>query len=237
MTRELSHAPRTFSAATWNVFHGTPVRELEPILDQLVEHVGLFMFQECSQEGFTDMLEAAGLEYSHQGQWCVAWWPEWHHVASGHRVLSDVRYFTTEGHPMRSEAQWAILADDAGRTVTALSYHLPSHVQVATPPARRMEALKGSMATLEQLGAQAKTTAVVFAGDDNVDETHQPRLWDFMRFRATGLRLVMAPTPTHAGGRRIDDFRVRGAVHVGKGSTRAGGGDHRVHVRGFHWPS
>jgi hypothetical protein len=233
----------TFKAATWNVYYGTPLAELEPILqDLLADGVSLFLIQEGSQRGLPAMLKRNGLSsYRVYPQYVIAWTDEWVDVALKGVRLSQTSYFRKGGKkPIPTEGAFAILSDREGRTLTALSYHTPAHVQVRPEnrPPRRFQALREAMETMKTLADLAETRAVLFGGDDNVDEARAFRAdFRFMLRAATGLRQVVAPRPTHGHrtrGRRIDDFRVRG-LKPGRGYVRDGGGDHRVHVREFHW--
>jgi len=227
-----------FLAATWNVFHGTPITTLEPILKRLRKaNVSLFLIQEGTNPELPAMLGRAGLEAVKQGQNVVAYdlnlWPS---IAEKRVVLSDKTFQRANGEesPLVVSPS-VILSDRQGRTLTALSYHLPPHVQVGgdvNPGVpKRVEITEDAMATMRDLANAAKTRAILFGGDDNFDE--RLGVWDKLRMAFTGLRLVQAPNPTH-GDRKIDDFRVKG-LEPGRGWTPDGGGDHKVHVRGFTW--
>jgi hypothetical protein len=226
----------TFRAATWNVYHGTKPSELAPLLAaQQGRGVSIFLFQELSQAGVRDMVVGAGLHLVFQPrQYGIAYNPDvWTELASGGIRLSDTAYYAKGGdNKQYSDAVWAILGDHAGRTLTALSYHTPAHVQVADPPQRRLQATRESMATLRRVARTAHTDACLFGGDDNVDEARGFR--DRFRFMLGGpLKQVRAPAPTH-GRRRIDDFRTTG-LRALEGSVSPGGGDHRIHTRLFRW--
>lgn len=226
-----------FKAAAWNVYFGTPLEELEPVLAGLVaDDVTVYLIQEASQRGFMGMLKDHGLDGVHIGpQWVVAWHPSaWVEVNFSRVRLADTHWTTQKGHAMWSDSASAILSDLEGRTLTALSYHLPSHVQVKDAPARRLQAHRESLATLTALARGAKTHAVLFGGDDNVDEGHGRGVWDYALRATTGLRQIKSPDADSRGGRHIIDFRVKG-LRAGEGSTRPGGGDHKVHVREFFW--
>jgi hypothetical protein len=226
----------TFRAATWNVYHGTHPDVLEPLLaNQLANGVSIILFQELAQVGVRDLVRAAGLRLVYQPrQYGIAYHPDvWTALASGGIRLSDTAYYAKGGNREQyADAAWAILGDRAGRTLTALSYHTPAHVQVANPPPRRIEATRESMATLRRVARTTKADACLFGGDDNVDEYRAFR--DRFRFMLRGqLKQVRAPEPTF-GRRRIDDFRITGLVPL-EGSVSPGGGDHRIHTRQFRW--
>lgn len=229
----------TFTAATWNVYHGTAPAKLRPILRDLRDRgVSLLLLQEVSNADVRAMFvdEGWGL-YFHPGQYAIAWLREpWVPiVTTGARLSSTAYWRRGGGSEQYSEAAMGIMCDRAGRTLTAMSYHTPAHVQVRVAPARRVTALRESAAAWRDLAAKAETRAVLFGGDDNVDENGPA--WDFLLQRATGLRQVKAPAPTHGHrtrGRRIDDFRVRG-LRPGAGEVLPGGGDHRVHLREWSW--
>ncbi|WP_166140836.1 hypothetical protein [Nocardioides ochotonae] len=220
---------------TWNVQHGTPLDTIERILiDLLRDGVSVFLIQEATAPGLCAMLRRHGLGVAFEApEFVVAWRrDEWTAVAKRGHVLSPTPY----GRNRRSRAVSAILCDRQGRTLEALCYHTPSQVQNVNPRTdrpNRVKAVRESMATLKTIADKSHTRAVLFGGDDNVDERHG-RGWDFMLAAATGLRQLVAPAGTH-GTRKIDDFRVRGLVPVGAGSVRPGGGDHRAHVRRFRW--
>lgn len=234
-----------FKAATWNVYHGTPRKEAEPILTGLLEdNVSIILGQEFSDPQLRDMLRDAGLRLSfHPRQYLVAWNPDlWVGVAKEGVRLGSTAYYRKGGDNRQwSEAASAILCDRVGRSLDVLSYHTPAGVQRGGPSAavpRRVQALRESMATLGERAKAAQTRAVLYGGDDNVDEDYGAG-WAFMLRAATGLRQVQAPASTHGSrkpgkGRQIDDFRVKG-LKVGHGSVREGGGDHRIHVRTFRW--
>jgi hypothetical protein len=234
-------APPTWQAATWNVYKGTPPGQLEQLLRaRIADGVGLFLFQELSRPDVRAMIRDHGLRLTWtEPQYGIGWAPElWSPIGDKlDLVLSRHGYFTDHGAPMVTRACVQLLADQAGRTVLAASYHTPPHVQAAHAPAARLVVLRDSMATLRQLRRHAHTTGVLAGGDDNVDEHaglgSSSGAWRFMLRAATGLRQVQAPAGTH-GRRRIDDFRVAGLRPL-EGSTHPGGGDHRVHVRRFGW--
>lgn len=231
-------------AATWNVYHGTPLDDLAAVLKELLaDGVTLFLIQEGSQPGIQRMLRDHGLHaFRRHREFVIAWDPdEWVLVDRGAPALAETPFYRKRGSkPVITSAASAILSDRQGRTLTALTYHTPAHVQVPehARPERRVQALREAMETLSELADAAETRAVLFGGDDNVDENGAWRkFWLFMRRKATGLRLVRAPKPTighPTKGRRIDDFRTRG-LKVRRGYVRPGGGDHRVHVRKFEW--
>lgn len=232
-----------FTAATWNTFHGTPLGDLEKVLQRLLERdqVDVILLQEAQQTGLGTLMRGHDLGYfKAQPETAVAWRKDrFTRLDVEDLALARTRFLMGGGYRHLIRGASVILGDPRGRTVEALSYHLPAGVQRSGSPneaARdRMAALRESMQILRKRAATSCTTAVLFGGDDNVDERHgRPGGWDFMRRSATGLRLVQAPDATHAGGRRIDDFRVEG-LRVGVGRVRPGGGDHKVHVRRFIW--
>lgn len=230
-----------FVAVTWNIFHGTPPAELKPLLRRMrgVHRVSLFLMQEVSNPEVRNMLRAEGLRVIfHPRQYVIAYDPAvWSQITASGVRLGNTSYFRRGGDGKQySEAVLAILADQQGRTLTAGSYHTPAHVQVkpAKVPQGRYKALRESMVTLGKLAAAAHTRAVLFGGDDNVDERRQPHRWRFMRRKATGLLQTQAPGPTHGKSRRIDDFRSVGLIPC-HGFVMDGGGDHKAHVRGWRW--
>lgn len=232
-----------FLAATWNTAGGTgkdapTANELDPVVRQLERRgVSVALLQELTAPGVLSMFRARGWRiHRHRPQYGIAWRPElWTAVRPPDGVqLADTRVRRASGSTFTVEAARGVLCDRDGRSLTALSYHTPSAVQRAHPAPGRIRALREAMHTLHELEAAAQSRACLFGGDDNVDERLHYGPWRFMLQRATGLELVQAPGPTHAGGRRIDDFRTRG-LHAGHGETLDGAGDHRVHVRAFGW--
>jgi hypothetical protein len=232
----------TFKAVTWNVYYGTPVATLRPILERLVQDgVSIFVMQEMSNPDARRMLEDEGLAYHYVGyQWVVAWNPEvWTATDLRGVRLSSASFTRLDGTgPVFADSALATLEDTAGRSVEVMSYHLPPNVQVPHPERSRLRIDRQAAANWRQIADAATTDAVLFGGDDNVDETHGYRadgpFFDFLRQPATGLRLVQAPTGTIGPGRRIDDFRVRGLT-PGEGYTGRGGGDHKFFVSAFSW--
>ena len=232
-----------FVAATWNTAGGTgperrpDVGQLAVVLDRLEHHeVSVLLLQELSAPGVAKLFRDRGWHlHVARPQYGVAWRPEtWTAVADPDRVrLADTTFGRVGGATATVDAARAVLCDRAGRSLTALSYHTPSHVQVDHKPPRRIQALREAMRTMRQLGQAAQSRACLFGGDDNVDERLGHGPWGFMLRKATGLELVQPPTPTR-GRHRFDDFRTRGLT-AGHGLTLDGAGDHRVHVRVFRW--
>lgn len=228
----------TFRTATWNPFNQTPRREVEPILgDLLGRGVSLLLIQESQADYWPDLLRDAELESYHvRPQWRVAWRPDlWVKVNQEPVDLAPEGYFTKSGHLMRVLGASVILCDRLGRSLEAMSYHLPAHVQVANKPPRRIAATRAAMVAMGNRAKASETRAQLYGGDDNVDETKaKGGPWGFMLKRATGMEQVQAPRPTHGRTRKIDDFRTRGLT-AGNGWTQDGGGDHRIHGRVFRW--
>lgn len=229
-----------FKAATWNVFHGTAIEKLEPVLCRLLnDGVSLFLIQEGSHKGIEAMLARRGLHfYRAEPQCIIAWDPDlWVEDDRQAASLAEQVFYRKGSHRATStEAAQVELHDRYGRSLLVVSYHTPAHVQVkpSKRPKRRMQVLREAMRTLARLAKGAKTDAVLFGGDDNVDEFKAFRsTWKFMLKAATGLTLVQPPHATH-GKRKIDDFRVKG-LEVGTGRTIGNPSDHDIHVRTFLW--
>lgn len=233
--------PDVFKAATWNLLHTVPAAQQAAPLAKARHHgVTLFLIQEADAPGIQQVFRDAGLEtFLHPRQYMLAWDPAaWMARATwGTRLAPTPYYAKGSSHEMYSEAAMAILCDEKGRTLTAMSYHTPAAVQVPTSQAtqHREQVTREAAATWGELARGAKTHACLFGGDDNVDEGRGgPRRWGFLLRAATGLRQVQAPSGTH-GQRRIDDFRVRGRLRVGDGWVMDTPGDHRLHGRTFSW--
>ncbi len=231
-----------FKAVTWNVYYGTPVAELRPILRRLLaDGVSLFLMQEMSNPQARRMLEDDGLVVHYVSyQWVVAWDPDvWKARDTWGRRLSPTSFVREDGRgPIFVDSALATLEDQAGRTVDVMSYHLPPNVQVRHPQPERLRIHRQAAATWRQLVDTSTSDAMLFGGDDNLDENNGylsgTDFWDYMRRPATGLRQVVAPTGTIGRNRRIDDFRVRG-LKPGEGWTGNGGGDHRFFASSFSW--
>ncbi len=232
----------TFKAVTWNVYFGTPVATLQPILHSLVtDGVSIFLMQEMSNPAARRMLEDEGLAYHYVGyQWVVAWNPEiWTPTGLSGLRLSPTSFTRLDGTgPVFADSALATLQDPTGRTLDVMSYHLPPNVQVPHPQPSRLAIDRQAAATWRTLVDASTADAILFGGDDNVDETGGylagTSFWSFLRRSATGLRLLQAPTGTISKNRRIDDFRIRGLL-PGAGYTGDGGGDHKFFVSEFSW--
>lgn len=230
---------KRFTAATWNVLYETKPGVLAPKLDALLNQhgVSLLLMQEMSHPDVMNMVRDAGLKaFRHAPQYVVAWKPDhWTKITAQGIALAQTPFYRKgSDRPVITEAAKVILSDDQGRTVTAMSYHTPSSVQTADPPANRIQALREAAETWREEAKKAKTHACLFGGDDNVDERLSHGPWDFLSNQATGLRQVRAPGATIGKVRRIDDFRVKG-LKPKQGKVLPGGGDHRIHVRTFVW--
>lgn len=236
----------SFKAVTWNVFNGAVRATVEPILDaQVALGVSLLLGQEAKAAWWPELLASRGFKVVNLNQCLVAWRTDtWTRVAGGAVNLATTPWFAKGFNtPRLNESCWAYLCDDKGRSVDALSYHTAPAVQVAESirPERRFVSTIESFAYLGQRAHDAETTAVLYGGDDNVDEQlgegSDVGLWSPLLAGATGLRQVQAPEPTHGKRRRIDDFRVtrRGRLQVGDGWVFDGGADHRGHGREFFW--
>lgn len=240
--------PDTFRAVTWNVYAGTPAKELQPIMARQRSHgVSLFLMQEAGGDDLTDLCQDNGLDTFIQYPQCRIAWDrdQWVLVRTRGVRLAEQPWFHKGGEvAVYSDAAEVILCDLAGRSLTVVSYHTPSHVQVPEKerPARRYAAMLESFATLGGMADDALTTGWLAGGDDNWDETTGLQTSDAQRVMlssaATGLRQVQSPTGTTTHGKRqIDDFRVPvgGKLRVGEGWVSKGGGDHKLHGREFAW--
>jgi len=237
-------APDTFKAVTWNVYHGTETKELEPIAANLQRKgVSLFLMQEAGGQDITKMLRGLGLQtFLHPRQYRVAWDPEsWTELGSEGVELSDQPYWAKGGgNVQKSEAARTILGDQLGRTLDVVSYHTPAHIQVRDFPERRYIATLESLATLAEMAEESHATAFLGGGDLNWDPDEGiQREAMTAAIKLGGLRLIQAPDATHGKRREIDHFHlVRGGKLrqvKGQGWVQDGGGDHRVHGQAFRW--
>ena len=237
-----SEEANRFRAVTWNVYYGTPVTELRPILRRLLaDGVSVFLMQEMSNPDARRMLEQEGLDYHYVSyQWVVAWDPDvWSARDTWGKRLSPTSFVREDGRgPIYVDSALAHLEDRAGRTLEVMSYHLPPNVQVTHPQPERLQIHREAAASWRRLVGLSTADAMLYGGDDNVDENNGylsgTSFWDYMRRSYTGLRQVVAPTGTISRYRRIDDFRTRGLL-PGTGYTGNGGGDHKFFVSDFTW--
>lgn len=233
----------TFTAATWNVFHRTPIYKLRPIARELKEDgVDLILAQEADAD-VANMFKELGyrVAYLHP-QFIIARSRDvFSALNEGHGItLSPTGFVGNHGGIRHSEALVQRLQHkESGKKLKVMTYHTPAHVQVSRPEYRRVKAAVESAQKWGRIADKfedgAKVDALLFGGDDNVDETgnFMDRLRWF-RDRYTGLHQIEAPTPTF-GKRRIDDFRIKGDIRARGGYTVAGAypDEHRVHVRNF----
>lgn len=231
-------ADRRFTAATWNVYHGTPAVKVGQTVARLRERgVSLLLLQEVQSKEVDAAIRVAGYKLARPNlqQYAIAYDPAaWAALTEPRLIsLSPTEYKTHGGRTIHVGAALLTLQHKrSGRRLTAMSYHLPPHVQVdpSNRPPRRIKALRQSMARMKQLAVNSENPCL-FGGDDNVDERRA--FAAFFRFMTNGrLRQTQAPHPTHAGGRKIDDFRsIR--LRVGKGSVLSTPSDHKAHIRQF----
>jgi exonuclease III len=226
----------TFTAATWNVNHGSSGKHLLPYAKRMkARRVDILILQEVKRsKGALMAFRAAGYRIVHvEPEFAVAWDnARFEHIRHRAVVLSDIDYWKDE-----NRALIVVLRDRlTGELVKVMSYHPPAHVQApkhVTHP-RVLRVLRDAAATWDRIARRSRP-ACLFAGDDNVDE-HKgwspAGRWDFMLNGP--LRQVRAPKPTH-GKRRIDDFRVRDLKPVGRGEVYAVGSDHRAFVQTFRY--
>lgn len=230
----------TFTAATWNVFHGTPAPVIASTLAASRQRgVSVWLLQELSDPAARSAIRELGLTLGFSPrQYGIAWDPKvWCAVAPGRSErLGQTPYFRKGGGPEQfSDAHLEVLSDRLGRTLTALSYHAPPAVQRPNPPSARWKALQETAASWRRLANESQARACLFGGDDNVDERLRFGPWAFMLQAATGLRQVTASRPTHGKVRRIDDFRVRGLRPLGDGKVFNTASDHRIYEQRFDW--
>lgn len=244
---QLGAAPDAFVAATWNVFHGSTRSQLDPILSEISDRdTSVLLLQELSQDWGPDWLEHHGWRAWRFGrQYTVAWkGPQWRRLSTGGIRLSDTGYWARGGDGVQySDAAWAVLADRRGRSLAALSYHLPSGIQVREEkrPENRYQAATESIHTLQELARDSVTAACLFGGDDNVDELHgighQDGTW--AAWYDGPLTWHRAPQDTF-GHRTIDDLATVGLRSPAGSGWTVGGTEaehpsHRPYGRRFIW--
>lgn len=239
-----------FIGLTWNVYSGTPVTTLAPVLaKELVRGVSLGGMQEAGDDKRNDIttwLEDKGLLTRVYRQYRTFWDPKkWTEIASWNARLSQTGYWDTEGRgPFYSMGMFSLLAslddDWLGKTLLLGSYHTPPN----TTDRREVVTLE-TFRTLGEMAEETHANAVLFVGDDNWDELKDPdrghpdEVRSILLGQATGLRQLRGPQPTH-GKRYIDDMRIKRG-----GGIRPSGeawvtpvpapDDHHIHSRGFNW--
>jgi len=233
-----------FTAATWNVFNGSTPKNLEPSLKHLLhrKNVGLLFMQEMTNDDNLAMLADHDLGVAFvRPQYVVAWKKdEWVPVQHTRKIsLAETTFHRVGGAEASVDACLQRLRHrPSGKVLSAMSYHTPAHVQVANKPKNRIAALREVATRWKaiQKNEMKHVDAVLFAGDDNVDERLRHGPWGFMLKHATGLRQVQAPKATHGKVIKIDDFRERGLT-VGSGWVMnvPEPDDHRVHGHHFGW--
>lgn len=228
--------------ATWNVFYDTKIAVLEPILEGLIkDDVVLLAMQEAYGKDIAQMLDKHGLGFF-QADDCAVVWSKKHFTAIVKDVidLSKTNYYTEKGREVNTTMPSVILCDMWGRTVLAGSYHTAPSVEAGPTkaPKLRWKSIQEVAETWARVARDADTKAIWLAGDDNIDESRiKGAVWAFW-LKSNGLTELQPPSPTHGHptrGRKIDSMRVKGLKPVTKGSVRAGGGDHRIHVRLLRW--
>jgi hypothetical protein len=223
-----------FLAATWNVNHGSTGAHLLPYVRRMRKYgVDILILQEVKKsKGAVGAFKAAGYLIEHvEPEFAVAWNPaRFDYVRHRMIVLTGIDYWKSE-----NRALIVVLRDKlTGRRIKVMSYHTPAHVQAPhhVTNSKVLPVLRAAVKTWNRV-ARRSAIACLFAGDDNADE-HKGWSpiggWDFML--EGPLTQVRAPEPTHHK-RRIDDFRVRGLVPVGRGEVWNVGSDHRAFIQEF----
>ncbi|MEO1961294.1 MAG: hypothetical protein ABGW82_10040 [Paracoccus sp. (in: a-proteobacteria)] len=235
--------PRRFKAATWNMGGGEnpgPTDDQAARVIKAVAKTGTSLFLTQESQDLADRLAIRDLGFRvHRAgpDSMVAWDPQtWTPLAKMEVVLNPSTPFFRVGKttPVFIHMPEVVLGDKEGRTIRVGSYHTPSSVQEDNAPARRRAALEEAMTVLSARGTGSLTDAVLFGGDDNVDETGAYGPWDFMGWGATGLALHQAPRNT-LGRRKVDDFRSRGLNARGRGQVIDGPTHHNAYVQKFVW--
>lgn len=225
--------------ATWNMGGGERTGPTDAdaarVLTELRDYgCSIVLGQEAQEAQDRSVLRELGYSvhrYGHES--VVAWDPKvWAALDELGHVLNPTHPFHRKGGspPIYQKAARVILGNRHGQTVDALSYHLPSSVQLPDPPPNRVAGLHECMDTLAELAHGSRCHGQLYGGDDNVDESGPFGPWGFMLGAATGLRQLRAPRNT-LGHRRVDDFRVSGLVPIGEGRVVHGPTDHNAHVR------
>lgn len=235
--------PRRFKAATWNMGGGENPGPNDQQAARLLKTVtkakaSLVLGQEVQDRADRLTLRDLGFNLHRAGpDSIVAWLPGvWTPLADADVILNPDAPFFRKGSqtPVFVHMPEVVLGDRAGRTIRVGSYHTPSSVQEPNAPERRLEALAQAMETLTTRAAGSLTDAVLYGGDDNVDEGGAHGPWEFMSEKATGLRLHQAPRNT-LGRRKVDDFRTAGLKARGRGKVIQGPTHHNAYVQKFVW--
>lgn len=247
--------PTTFPVVTLNVFSGTPVKTLEPVLKKQRDQHNpwAWLMQEAQGRDITTMMNDLGYATVSDGQFRLAWLPLNPHTRIGFQMLwwdrvhlSDTPYFAKgDRDPIYSDGLHFVMADGYGRTVEGVNFHTPPFVQQpdSASTLRRRKIAFESFATMGQIEDDSVATGFLAGGDMNIDpDTGRGAgddTWDPIKVAATGLRIVQAPAPTH-DKRSIDNF-----LTVPKGALRPtkqawvfdvpDPGDHNGHGRIFRW--
>lgn len=231
-----------FEAVVWNVYAGTEVDVLEPILRRLLhDGISMFLMNEAGGDDITKMLKRNGLKTIVYSQWRIAYAPQiWELLGKRARQTSTEVVVSKKHGPVKNFFMVGRFRHiPSGRKVKVVSYHTPSHVQQPEwnrHAPNRWRVLKDAMALLRHMASQALVRHLLAGGDDNVDEEHgSKRHWRFMLKPGTGLRQIRSPRPTHGGDRRIDDFRIKGLEPIGHGYVGDGGGDHKFFAMKFRF--
>lgn len=227
---EQGEAMTHFRAATYNVYYKVKPADVVAHMERLkARGVSIVLLQEVNSTK-VQVISRAGWKVikTPKASNAIAWLPDvWGQVekVKVRHVRLAQPYQRGPGDTVHTESPMIHLRHKpSGRTLWALSYHLPSRVQRKNPGAIRREVHRQAILKMDALAKSTITS--LFGGDDNV---HGRPAW---LAKMKNLVEIVAPAWTHGGSRKIDDFRIKGLT-VGPGEVLASKSDHRSHIREF----
>jgi hypothetical protein len=236
---------KKFNAVTWNMGGGEgptgpTFPQVKNVLTEFKDlNVSVGLGQEVQKDENIEFLKSLGYSVSQYGPESIVFWDHrWVAADEFGTVLNPNTPYHRKDNPRDVWVKMArvILCNREGVSLNVGSYHTPSSVQEKNKPPNRIAALKESMEQMSRIAETSKCHGVLLGGDDNVDENEGAwGPWDFMRRKATGLNLVVAPRNT-LGKRKVDDFRVKGLRPQGDGRVVHGPTDHNAYVQTFLLP-
>lgn len=242
-----------FVACTANVHYSAKPGEVRDLVKHLrdEESCDLIFGQEMSKPQQRNILRALGYDFVwHPRQFVVAFLPDVWSLSRerGYDLGPSYGSASDKKDSQRTGVQMAVLTHrQTDMTLKAYSAHPPSGVQRPGGPndeaPKRLEALKYLVRHLERKCERTRTDGFLVGLDDNVDETRQPKHWDFMppsKGPDGTLKQCQPPVGSHGTreerGRKIDPFYFDG-LYSGDGKVLwdLAPGDHGPHLREWFW--